>query len=376
MIPQLVRRLVNPPGAIPPMTPGDAAARVLAADPFDLVLYLEQVWDAADVWAPNGRPAGPARQALWATADFQLYTPAVSPAWDHLGYSYVLENTRMVQIMRRVVREFRSGETLGVPSVATQRWLDATETILFGAANPVPAWLSTSVIRPDAEAVRRNAYWRLFGMELAFGSDDNKPFAYEKAPAANTSFVGLLEELLYEVWQAITNLRNTSGVNSADDDRIFRLTEQLKFVLRARRQKAMLGREELVAALALGWLSLSLDSNTPVVVDLRAQATSPADRLKIIGERVGLAPHSKSTSLISMAEELSLLLRTIEANIVTGPDFSWVLYASVPPLGSTVTPLGPTSQRVITEWSAATGRDMKARKSPVAVQGRQLAVTR
>jgi hypothetical protein len=376
MIPQLVRRLVNPPGAIPPMTPADAAARVLAADPFDLVLYLEQVWDAADVWAPNGRPAGPARQALWATADFQQYTPAVSPAWDHLGYSYVLENTRMVQIMRRVVREFRSGESLGVPSVATQRWLDATETILFGAANPVPAWLSTSAIRPDAEAVRRNAYWRLFGMELAFGSDDNKPFAYEKAPAANTSFVALIEEWFYEVWQAITNLRNTSGVNSADDDRIFRLTEQLKFVLRARRQKAMLAREELVAALTLGWLSLSLDSNTPVVVDLRAQATSPADRLKIIGERVGLAPHSKSTSLISMAEELSLLLRTIEADIVTGPDLSWVLYASVPPPGSTVTPLGPTSQRVITEWSAATGRDMKARKSPVAVQGRQLAVTR
>jgi hypothetical protein len=376
MIPQLVRRLVNPPGAIAPMTPGDAAARVLAADPFDVVLYLEQVWDAADVWAPNGRPAGPARRALWATGDFQAYTPDVNPAWDHLGYAYVLENTRMLQIMRRVVREFRAGEALGVPSVATQRWLDATETILFAASNPVPAWLSTSLVRPDAEGVRRNAYWRMFGMELAFGDDDNKPFAYDKALAANTSFVGLFEELLYELWQAITNLRNQSGVNSADDDRIFRLTEQLKFVLRSRRQKAMLAREELAAALALGWLSLSLDSNTPVVVDLRAQATSPADRLKIIGERVRLAPHSRSAALISMAEELSLLLRTIEADVVTGPEFSWVLYASIAPINSTITPLGPTSRRVITEWSAATGRDMKARKAPVAVQGRQPALTR
>ncbi|MDJ0324574.1 hypothetical protein QMG61_12490 [Cryobacterium sp. PH31-AA6] len=376
MIPQLVRTLVNPPGGQTALTPADAAAKVLGADPFDLALYLEQVWDAANVWAPNGAPAGPARRALWSTAEFFGYTPAVSPAWDHLGYAYLLENTRMAQIMRRVVQSFRSGEGLGVPSVATQRWLDATESLLFGAANPVSAWLSTSSVRPDPEAVRRNAYWRLFGMNLAFGTDDNKPFVYDRAAATNTTFVPLLEELLYEVWQAMTNLRNLSGVNSADDDRIYRLAEQLRFVLRSRRQKAVLAREELVACTALGWLSLSLDSNTPVVVDLRAQATSPADRLRIIGERVGLAPHSRSSALISMAEELSLLLRTLEANIITGPQFAWVLYASTAPLGSTVTPLGPTSRRVITEWSAATGRDLKARKSPVAVQARQLAGAR
>jgi hypothetical protein len=240
----------------------------------------------------------------------------------------------------------------------------------------VPAWLSTSAVRPDPEAVRRNAYWRLFGMDLAFGYDDNKPFVYDKALAANTTFVGLFEELLYELWQAITNLRNQSGVNSADDDRIFRLAEQLKFVLRSRRQKAMLAREELIACLVLGWLSLSLDTNTPVVVDLRAQATSPADRLRIVGERVGMAPHSRSAALISMADDLSLLLRTLEADIVTGPEFAWVLYASTAPLNSTVVPLGPTSRRVITEWSSATGRDMKARKAPVAVQGRQPVLTR
>ncbi|MET0887615.1 MAG: hypothetical protein ABWX92_14335 [Mycetocola sp.] len=376
MIPQLVHRLVNPPAGITPLPPGDAAARVLGADPFDLVLYLEQVWHAADVWAPNAPPSGKARRILWASAEFADYIPAVNPAWDHLGYAYVLENTRMVQIMRRVVREFRMGEGLGVPSVATHRWLDATEAILYGAANPVAAWLSTSTVRPDPEAVRRNAYWRMFGMDLAFGNDDNRPFVYDKAVAANTTFVALFEELLYEVWQAITNLRNFAGVNAADDDRIYRLAEQLKFVLRSRRQKAMLAREELAACLVLGWLNLTLDSNTPVVIDLRAQATSPADRLRIIGERVGLPAHSKSGSLISMADGLSLLLRTLEADIVTGPEFSWVLYASSPPIGSTVTPLGPTSRRVITEWSAATGRDMKARKSPVAVQSRQPAVTR
>lgn len=381
MIPQLVRRMVNPPApgappiaGLPLLTEADAAATVLSADPFDLVLHLEQVWDAANVWAPNGRPAGPARQNLWATGAFNIYLPAMNPAWDHLGYAYVLENTRMMQIMRRVVREFRLGEGLGIPSVATQRWLDTTETLLYGAANPVPAWLSTSTVRPDAESVRRNAYWRLFGMDLAFGTDDNKPFVYEKAMAANTTFVALFEELLYEVWQAITNLRNVAGVNAADDDRIYRLAEQLKFMLRSRRQKAMLAREELVAALALGWLHLSLDSNTPVVVDLRAQATSPADRLRVIGERVGLPAHSRSAALISMADDLSLLLRVLESGVVSGPNFAWVLYANVAPAGVPAppagpAPLGPNSRRVITEWSAATGRDLKVRKVAVEVQG-------
>lgn len=389
MIPQLVRRMVNPPApgaslnlALPPLSEGEAAAQVLGSDPFDLVLHLEQVWDAADVWAPNGAPAGPARRTLWAFGAFNDYQPARSPAWDHFGFSYMLENTRMVQIMRRVVREFRFGEGLGVASVATQRWLDATEAILYGAQNPVAAWLSTSsMVRPDAEAVRRNAYWRLFGMDLAFGTEDNKPYLYEKATAANTTFVGLFEELLYELWQAMTNLRNLAGVNAADDDRIYRLAEQLKFMLRSRRQRAMLAREELAASLVVGWLLLTLDSNTPVIIDLRAQATSPADRLKIIGERVGLPAHSKSAALISMASDFSLLLRTLEAGVVSGPQFAWVLYATAAPAGSPPppagpAPLGPNSRRVITEWSAATGRDVKARKVAVEVRGRPLVASR
>ena len=41
---------------------------------------------------------------------------------------------------------------------------------MFGAPNPIPGWLSISTVRPEAEAVRRNAYWRLLGLDLAFGT--------------------------------------------------------------------------------------------------------------------------------------------------------------------------------------------------------------
>jgi hypothetical protein len=375
MIQQLVARIM----AVSGLTREDAAAMVLGADPLDLVLHMEQVWNSFNPWAPNPPPAGPARQNLWTLGAFNVYAPTADPAWDHLGYSYVLENTRAVQILRRVVREYRAGEGLGIPSVATQRWLDATEALLFGAANLISMWLSTSAIRQDPEAVRRNAYWRFFGVDLAFGTEDNRPPTYDKANAANTDFITLFEELLFELWQAITNVRNSSGVNASDDDRIFRIAEELRYVLRSRRQLQLLAREELAAATALGWVELTLSANTPVVTDLKAQATSAADRLRLIGERVGLAAHSKSAAFFAMSSDLSLFLRTIEAGLVTGPELAWVLYLEQQPMGAppgSPDPIGVESRRVITEWAAATGKDLKTRAKPIEVTRRQLATAR
>lgn len=369
MLQQLVQRIQTVAG----ITRDAAALRVLQADPLDLTLHVEQVWNAFAMARPPHlqRPAGAARVAAWSFGDFANFNPAPM-AWDHLGYSFVLENTRAVQILRRVVREYRSGEGLGVPSVATQRWLDVTETLLFGAANPLATWLCTSTVRSDPEGVRRNAYWRLLGLDLAFGTDDNRPFAFDKATAANTAFVALFEELLFELWQAVSNLRNLVGVNASDNDRIYRLTEQLAFILRSRRQEDLLAREELASATALGWVELTLSADTPVVVDLRAQATSAADRLRLIGERVGLAPHSKSAALFSMCSELSIFLRYVESGAISGPNRAWLLYqpASVDPSA-----IGDDTRRVITEWAAATGKDLKTRARPAEVTARALSVT-
>lgn len=367
MIQGLVKRLVGTSGIT---DPADAAQRVLTADPLDLALYLEQMWYTSGPLGGGGLGgAGPARQALWSLGAF-AGIPTPPQAWEHLAYSYVLENTRAVQILRRVVQKYRAGESLGIPTPQTQQWLDTTETLLFGAANPFAAWLSTSNVRPDAEDVRRNAYWRFFGLDLAFGTEDNRPPTYEKAAASNSSFVPLFEELLFELWQAMSNSHNTSGPNAADDDRIYRLAEELRFNLHSRRQANMLAREELVAALALGWVELTLSVNSAVVRDLRAQATSAADRLKLIGERVGLPAHTRSAALFSMAADLSLFLRTIESAIVSGPDFAWVLYLATPLPATSATPIGANTRRVITEWAAATGKDLKVRGKPIEVAQR------
>lgn len=372
MIQQLVLRIIKGVPAdgrlpaIPGVTQDDATAQVLAADPFDLALHQEQVWDAFNPWASTQPPADSARASLWELGAFKRFLPvAGTPAWDHLGYSYVIENTRAVQILRRVVHQYRAGENLGIPSLATQRWLDTTETLLFGAGNPMAGWLSANTMRQDAEAVRRNAYWRLLGLDLAFGTDDNRPPTYDKPDAANTNFAVLFEALLIELWQAIGDVRNASGASTSDDERIFRIAGELQLALRARRQSQMLAREELAAATALGWVELTLSADTPVVIDLKATAPTAAARLQRIGERVGLPAHGKSSSLLSMGFDLSLLLRTLESGVITGPGMAWVLHREqMPPSSTAPAPIGASSRRVITEWGAATGKDLKVRREP------------
>lgn len=378
MIHHLIKQVLNLPdaSAASPQQIWDASLDVMTADPLDLVLYMERVWDLSTHGEP--RDYASARDKLWEMSRFKDMPSTLYPIdpWDHLSYAYVLESTRIVQILRRVVRAYRSGESLGIPSIETQRWVDATETIMFGAANPLSAWLSTSVVRPDPESVRRNAYWRMFGLDLSFGTEDEGAPAYEKAAAANTGFTALFEELLFELWQAISNERNLVGVNKSDNDRIFRIAEQLKYVLMSRRQKGMLRREELAAVTALGWAELTVAFDSPVVQDLVAQGSSAAERLRLMGERVGMPPHSKSAAFFSMASEISTLMRTIEAGIVSNADLAWVLYALPSSTTTGPKPIGVETRRVITEWAAATGKNLKDASKPTDIRMPRLAAVK
>ena len=384
MLHHLVSRLAEnlAPARTPP-TPTElstAADWVLTADPLDIVLYMEQVWDTSLMFDPADEGTIPApfpgrvvqqveaRDKLWGMGRFSGFkTVAASEPWDHLGYAYVVENTRIIQILKRIVRQYRTGESLGVPSYETRRWLDVTEALLFGASNPLSAWLSTSSVRPDSESNRRNAYWRLFGLDLSFGSEDNGAVDYVKAAAANTGFVAVLEELFTELWIAIVNLHNRSGEDRTDDDRIYRLADHLGTMLRSRRQDEMLLREELAASTALAWAELSISFNTPLVKDLRADATNPGGRLKLLGERVGLPAHPYSDALLSMGSEFSLFLRTIEADLIKSSKDAALLYVASTTAAGTG-PIGTETRRVITEWSAATGKNLKERSRPIEIR--------
>jgi hypothetical protein len=349
--------------------------------PADLTAVLEAAWDCR----PNrpdlelGHPFHRSELPGFATTKFgslaftnvsggrrtplELILDAICGAcpvlWDHLIYAYMIENTRIYEIFRRVVYEFLHGEKLGVPgSAESQRWLRATEELFYRDPPPFFITAVTGYVRPDIQATRRNAYQRMFGMDLNHGTDDNKPYPYMKAEAANSEFVSTFEEFLREVWIGIENVNNLSGANPKDDAKIADLAEKLHDMLRTRRETGNLSREEFVFVSWMSWFHLTVDSDLEIIKDLRAQATSPEERLFKIAQRVGLPAHGLSKSFFDIADSISRILIEIETGIFTDP-------AAVPALYTPAVGGGGPNEAMLTiirHWSIITGREMKARR--------------
>lgn len=288
--------------------------------------------------------------------------------WDHLIYAYMIENTRIYEIFRRVIHEFLHGEKLGVPGTVpgtagvletaeSQRWLRTTEELFYRDPPPFFITTVTSHVRRDINATGRNAYQRMFGMDLNHGMDDNKPYPYVKAEAANKEFVSTFEEFLREVWIGIENVNNTSGAKPTDDAKIANLAERLHDMLRTRREAGNLSREEFVFVSWMSWFHLTVDSDLPIIQDLRAQAASPEERLFKIAQRVGLPAHGLSKSYFDIADSISRILIEIETGIFN-------TRAAVPALYTSTGGGDPEEamRTIIEYWSRITGREMKARR--------------
>jgi hypothetical protein len=278
----------------------------------------------------------------------------------------MIENTRIYEIFRRVMHEFLYGEKLGVPGTAeSQRWLRTTEELFYRDPPPFFITAVTSHVRADIHATRRNAYQRMFGMDLIHRMDDNKPYPYVKAEAANNEFVSTFEEFLREVWIGIENVNNTSGANPKDDAKIADLAEKLHDMLRTRRETGNLSREEFVFVSMLSWFHLSVEaSDLPIIQDLRAQAVSPEERLFKIAQRVGLPAHGLSKNYFDIADSISRILLIIETGIFNTPAAVPALYTSTG--GGT---LAEVMQTIIRHWSIITGREMKARRVTMSTNG-------
>jgi hypothetical protein len=280
-------------------------------------------------------------------------------AWHHLIYAYMIENTRVYEIFRRVLHEFLHGERLGVPTEASQLWLRNTEQLFYRDPAPYTFRAVTSDIRSDMRASRRNAYQRMFGMDLNHGTEDNQPYGYVRAEAANKEFVPTFEELLREVWVGISNTGNKSGANPKDDAKIANLAETLRNMLTSRRQAGNLSLEEFVFVSMMRWFHLTVSDDSPIVSALRAEATSPEERLFKIAAQVGLPAHGLSNSHFRLAEPVSEVLLLIETGAMDSADAAPAFYdRDIKPSND----LPSRMSTIITHWSTITGRDMKARK--------------
>jgi hypothetical protein len=196
----------------------------------------------------------------------------------------------------------------------------------------------------------------MFGLALNHGTLDNRPYPYVRAEASNRDFVSTLEELLRQIWCGHINARNTSGENTTDDAVIADLALQLQEMLNERRIHGNLSREEFVAVCTMSWFHLALaEPDSPIVRDLKADATTPDARLRKLGERVGLASHSKSRSLLSLAEPISTLLIEVERGVFSDPANASLLYDP-----ARADNIASDTLNIIHQWSVATGHDPKA----------------
>jgi hypothetical protein len=362
-----------------PLTP-DGANNLVSQHPFFLTALLEVGWDAQldirtttlghpdnrsnvlgltapRISPPPPQPLTPTNRMALAFNDEVFGIKLRGIRWDHLIYAYMIENTRIYEIFRRVVHEFLHGEKLGTPSELTQLWLRNTEELFYRDPPPFAITSVSSHIRPDLRGTRRNVYQRMFGMELNHGTDDNSPYPYVKAEAANNEFVTTFEEFLREVWVGYTNRGNSSGTKSTDDSKIAEHAHKLHDMLVTRRQHGNLSREEFFFVAMMSWFHLTVDSNLPIIADLRANGISAEQRLFKIAQMVGIPAHGLSRSYFEIAEPISALLIMIETGVLNDSGSAPSLYEE----GL----LSETMNQIITHWSIITGHDIKAGKVAV-----------
>jgi hypothetical protein len=324
--------------------------------PTQLLDALEQYWrqglgvPAMDLDVPLPDHTHLGRPGILDNSGLAAGVGEVPMPWHHLVYAFMLENTRMHDIFRRVVFEYTHGERLPHATPQVHRWVRTTEALFFTHPQAWSVRGVTSSLRPDDGAIRRNAYHRMLGMDLLHGMEDGRPYPYVRADVANREFATLFEALLAETWKGFINVPNQAGENQTDNTAIATLVRRLEEMLVARRLDGMLSREEFDAVSTLSWFHLVIATNNAVITGLSANANGEADRLRKIGDRVGLTPHARSDAFLQLAQPMSNILRAIESGAL----------AAVGPAGIYNGAVYTNDMlTIITNWSIATGRDLK-----------------
>jgi hypothetical protein len=264
---------------------------------------------------------------------------------------------------------------MGVLSPDSIAWLRATEQLFF---RDLPTFSVASVlsqVRPLDRTNRRNAYWRMFGLDLAHAVPPlwagSGPLADWKGLTGpvNHDFRQKWSELLRQIWIGVENRANATGANPTDPSYIALLARALKDLLGNRRRGGALAREEFAYVTMLNWFHLTVDTDTSVIVDLQAQASNAADRLGALGQKVGITPALRSRELFDLAEPMSTLLRGIELGLFDTEATAATLFTDKTNIFRDVLD-------TINNWQSATGERVKesiARPLP-AVGGQPLRV--
>jgi hypothetical protein len=315
-------------------------------------------------------PSGETFVAPFDQPGISLTGSQVQPTnWDHIIYAYTIENTRIFDVFAKVLETYIFSERLETPSPASQQFWRNTEYLIYGDGLPTMLWAPTSRLRRDEIASRLTTYYRMIGADLSHAQELAAQHPYEKPAAANRDFIPTFEAFAREVWRGIVNARNTSGQNDTDAAVIATLARRIFDMMATRQQSGNLAREAFRAVGIISWLHLAVMYDSPAVVDLKATASSPEQRLAKIAERVDMKINPSSKMLFDLAQPFSILMQSIETGAFNTPQGAKLLYTLQPP-----NVVEPNVEVVIDQYALATGRDLKAQA--VAVTERVQTATR
>ena len=304
-------------------------------------------------------PAPPRAPIGVALPVHRLQRPNFTVVWKHLIYAYMIENTRAYEVLATGAR--------GVHGTASVSDTPATEAAASGSATTEELFYKDaspsrpSPGQPDPAGRRGHPSQRLLpdvrdGPQPRAGRGAAQPYSYVKPSVANREFVGTFEEFLRDVWRAIENANNTSGANPTDFAAIADQATRLQNMLTSRRGGAAtrpnLSREEFLAICLASWLELTLAFDSPIVVELNSTGPSAGERLRHVGDRVGLPAHGRSHNYFIIARRVSRLLIAIEQGIF-----------NTLPGAQTLAAPGPTQQlmsEIVHHWQLISGRDIKS----------------
>jgi hypothetical protein len=312
---------------------------------------------AGDPQWPGLLPSGGTFLPPAALPGLALAAGRVTPTnWDHLIYAYLVENTRIFDIFSKVLETYAYSEQLETPSPASQLYWRNTEYLIYGDGMPSMIWNTASRLRRDEIANRQTVYNWMFGIDLSHAPELAAKHPYMKPAAANRDFFPTFESFAREVWSGIMNAKNSSGPNTTDPVAIATGARRLYDMMATRRLNGNLSREEFRAVALMAWLHLTVMYDSPPVVDLKATASSPEQRLTKIAERVGMVPHSRTKPLFDLAQPFSFLMQAIELGVFNDASGAALLYNIIPP--NNVAELN--AELVIDQYGLATGRDLKS----------------
>ena len=379
----MFRNLVfAPPQSDKLPTPADRARILFTSSPQKILALMNWVWEKRADTTKTG-VLKPGSSAPWedeSTSDHPSWLPGylqslgildtTAPCCSYTPIAYpnaleafCLENTRIVEIFRRVIAHFVTDEKLGVPTDTAEQielsaWLRTTETVFFSNLPPLTPFAVNSGIRNDPDRMRRNLYYRLFGADLLHPLQDASATDAARPVAANKDFFPTFERLLAEVWRGIVNAENTSGRKDSDPAAIALLARRIHDMMADRRQGGNLQREEFCATALLSWLHMSVAWDSPIVQALKAKRVDPSERLMGIGMAVGLKPHVHSAAYFQMAPLAGTVLEMIGSGQFNENDAAEFFYRPIP--GSPHDTLDSIIKPLITRYMQATGRDIKA----------------